>query len=251
MKLISWNVNGIMSRVNDGKLEEIFETEPDIFCIQEVKNKPKELSSDIIHRKGYNSFFYHGIKYNGYGSGVATYTKMEPISLKHGFCDKYDNEGRIQRLEFEKFNLFNVYFPSGAGKERLEDKFEFYDLFTKYVKKSGKPQVICGDFNRMSTELDSYDPKRHARASGFLPEEQEWFKEFLESGFIDSFRLFNREGGNYTWWSNRGTLREENKGIRFDYFLVNEKLKDNIVSASILSDLNNNDHAPITLELKF
>lgn len=251
MKLISWNVNGIKSRVNDGKLDKIFELNPDIFCIQEVKNNPKELDAEILHKKDFNSFFYHGIKYNGHGSGVATYTKYDPISLKHGFCNKYDNEGRIQRLEFDEFNLYNVYFPSGAKPERLDDKFEFYDLFTKYVKKSRKPQVICGDFNRMSTELDSYDPKRHAKASGFLPEEQEWFKEFLEDGFIDSFRLFNQEGGNYTWWSNRGNLREENKGIRFDYFLVNEKLKDYISNASILSNINNQDHAPILLELEF
>lgn len=251
MKLISWNLNGIMSRVNDGTLDKLFGLDPDIFCIQEVKSKPKELDAEIVHKKGYNSFFYHGIKYNGFGSGVAVYTKEEPISLKHGFCNKFDDEGRIQRLEFDEFNLFNVYFPSGAGKERLEDKFEFYDLFTEYIKKSRKPQVICGDFNRMSTELDSYDPKRHARASGFLPDEQAWFKNFLEDGFVDTFRLFNKEGNNYTWWSNRGTLREENKGIRFDYFLVNEKLKDNITGASILSDINNKDHAPISLELEF
>lgn len=252
MKLISWNVNGIKSRVDDGTLDEIFNLEPDIFCIQEVKSKPDNLSENVINKKGYNNFFYHAPKYKN-GSGVATYCKIEPISLKEGFEDnnKFDIEGRIQKIEFDKFELYNVYFPSGAGKERLEDKYEFYDLFTNYVKKSRKPQVICGDFNRMSTELDSYDPKRHAKASGFLPEEQKWFKEFLEDGFIDSFRLFNQEGGNYTWWSNYPNLREENKGIRFDYFLVNEKLKDNISNASILSEINNKDHAPIMLELDF
>ena len=115
--------------------------------------------------------------------------------------------------------------------------------------KSKKPQIICGDFNRISTINDTYH-ERYSR-NGFKKEEKKWFEDFLDSGFIDSFRLFNEDGGNYTWWSNQKTLQEENKGFRFDYFLVNDELKDNITNAAILSDINNKDHAPISLEMVF
>ena len=251
MKLISWNVCGIKNRYNDGTLDKIFNLNPDIFCLQEVHQKPRNLDKNILYREGYNSFFYPSVKYDR-SSGVATYTNSEPISLKNGFCNKFDDEGRIQRLEFENFNLYNVYFPTGDDKsnsEKNKDKIEFYELFTKYVMKSKKPQIICGDFNRISTINDTYH-ERYSR-NGFKKEEKKWFEDFLDSGFIDSFRLFNEDGGNYTWWSNQKTLQEENKGFRFDYFLVNEELKDNITNATILCDINNKDHAPISLEMVF
>lgn len=122
-------------------MEEVFGLDPDVLCLQEVKSKPKNLNKEIIYHKEYNPFFYPSYEFNGY-SGVATYTKIEPISLKHGFnSNKFDKQGRIQRIEFDEFNLFNVYFPSGASDaDSLNDKFEFYDLFTKYVYKSEKPQ---------------------------------------------------------------------------------------------------------------
>ena len=257
MKLISWNINGIIARTNDGRLDKIFEFNPDIFCIQEVKANPKNLDSDIIHKKGYYDYFYppQNPELNSF-SGVAVYSRMAPISLNHGFNNKFDNEGRIQRLEFEEFNLYNVYFPAGTPygtldkKMALEKKFEFYDLFTEYVMKSNKPQVICGDFNRIREEKDAIDPQSLRNKSGFLPKEEQWFEEFIEMGFIDSFRLFNDECGNYTWWADTSS-KEENNGLRFDYFLVNKELKDNIKNATILSDINDKDHAPITLELEF
>ncbi len=249
MKLISWNVCGIQSRYNDGTLDEIFDLNPDIFCLQEVHQKPRNLNQEILCKKDYNGFFYPSCKYER-ACGVATYSKYDPISLKNGFNNhKFDVEGRIQRIEFEEFNLFNVYFPTGSGNEKFKDKSEFYDLFTKYVNKSKKPQIICGDFNRISTINDTYHSKYNG--PGFKKEEKEWFESFLNSGFVDTFRLFNKETDNYTWWSNRGTLREENKGFRFDYFLVNEQLKDNVVNASILHQIPTKDHAPISLELEF
>ncbi len=252
MKLISWNVGGIMSRVNDGTLNKIFDLNPDIFSIQEVHTNPSKLDDEVVHKINYDSFFYHGIKYDGHGSGVATYTKFKPITFKNGFDNrKFDDEGRIQRLEFDEFTLFNVYFPTGSGEEKFEDKLEFYDLFTRYVKKSRKPQIICGDFNRIASFKDVYEPENHKYTIGCKKIELQWFQEFLDSGFIDSFRLFNKETGNYTWWPNQGKFREENKGFRFDYFLVNEELKDNVVNASILNHFVTYDHAPITLELEF
>lgn len=122
-------------------------------------------------------------------SGVAIYTKYNPTSLIHGFNSSFDNEGRIQKIGY-KFNLYNVYFPLGATKESLKSKFEFYDLFMHYVNKSNKPQIICGDFNRIVSEIDGYNPDLLRKTTGFLPEEEKWVNDFLNSGFIDSFRLF-------------------------------------------------------------
>lgn len=249
MKLISWNVNSLRKRNETGRLNEIFDLNPDIFCVQEVKVNPKNLDPHIIHKKGYYSYFYPPSKptLNGF-SGVATYTKYPPITLKHGFNNKFDVEGRIQTIEFEDFNLYNVYFPS-AGDDKFEEKCEFFELFTEYVNQSEKPQIICGDFNRGASEQDIY--KYNPRTNGFKPEEIQWFQSFLESGFVDSFRLLNKYSDKYTWWHREDKNRDKNEGLRLDYFLVNETLKDNIVNASILSKIYDGDHVPITLELEF
>ena len=251
MKLISWNVNGIKTRYNDGTLNKIFELEPDIFCIQELKQKPEKLGENILNFEGYTGYFYPSESENDVW-GVATYTKHEPISLYEGFGDnnKFDKEGRIQKFEFKEFNLYNVYVPSGSNKERKPLKYEFYEIFTKYVMKSKKPQVICGDFNRIAADIDDFDINKHKYQIGSRKEEKAWFQEFLESGFIDSFRLFNTEPENYTYWS-RKKQKIINNGYRFDYFLVNEELKDNVVGAGILQDMVTHDHAPITLKLEF
>ena len=251
MKLISWNVNGIKSRYDDGKLNDIFNLNPDIFCIQELKQKPNNLSNDILHHEGYNSYFYPTTA-NHDNWGTATYTKIEPITIKEGFerNNKFNREGRIQKIEFNQFELYNVYFPSGANKERKDLKYEFYDIFTRYVKKSKKPQVICGDFNRIASNIDDFNIKKHKYNIGSKKDEREWFNNFLKDGFIDTFRLFNKETGNYTYWHNKNQ-KKENNGYRFDYFLVHEELKENVVDAGILSDFVTHDHAPITLELEF
>lgn len=249
MRLISWNVNSIRRRNETGRLDEIFDLKPDIFCVQEFKVNPKNLDSKIIHKKGYHSYFYppSNPELNGY-SGVATYTKYPPITLKHGFNNKFDVEGRIQTIEFEEFNLYNVYFPS-AGDDKFEEKCEFFELFTEYVCESEKPQIICGDFNRGASEKDIYEYK--PTTNGFKPEEIQWFKSFMESGFVDSFRLKNKDYDHYTWWHSGDKNREKNEGFRLDYFLVSEELKDNITDASILYDIYDGDHVPITLELEF
>ena len=131
-----------------------------------------------------------------------------------------DAEGRVIRMEFENFYLYDVYCPSGASSpERLDRKYRFYDEFTKYVYKSNKPSIICGDFNRISQEIDAKNPKNIKGKSGFMPEEREWFDEILTK-YVDAFRKFHPEGDNFSWWPNRKGYREENKVYRFDYFLV-------------------------------
>lgn len=255
MKLISWNVGGIGTCYNKGYLDQLFNLEPDIFCIQEVKKNPKNLDDKIVHRRGYHNYFYPPSKeeYVKTGSsGVATFSKNAPISLKHGFGSKFDNEGRIQTIEFDEFNLYNVYFPTGGNSRKSDEtqnKYEFYELFTKYVNESDKPQIICGDFNRGASKLDIY--QHNSSKNGFRIEELKWFEEFLENGYVDSFRYINKDSRKYTWWHKDDKNREKNEGIRLDYFIVNEKLKDNIINASILHDIYDNDHVPISLELEF
>ncbi len=245
-------MGGIKASYNNGKLDEVFNLDPDILCIQEVKAEPKNVDANIIHRKGYNSFFYPSSLYKAY-SGVAIYTKFKPISLRNGFGSTFDVEGRIQKIEFEEFDLFNVYFPLGGSRNSIKtkNKTEFYKLFTNYVDQSEKPQVICGDLNRVASIKDMCNPGKNKNSDGFRPEELEWFENFLEMGFVDSFRLFNNEEGQYTWWPNHDDLKETNQGFRFDYFLVNEKLRNNIKNAQILSDIYDGDHVPILLELDF
>lgn len=243
MKIISWNVNGLKSIIEKGFLEEIIAQDPDILCLQEVK------STEIPEIENYISYNYPASELvNFYGTAI--YTKVEPLSVRKGFGDKeFDAEGRVIRMEFENFYLYNVYCPSGASsQERLGRKFRFYDEFTEYVYKSNKPSIICGDFNRISAEIDAKNPKNIKGKSGFLPEEQEWFKEILTK-YVDAFRKFHDDGDNFTWWPNRKGFREENKEYRFDYFLVSNTFENTLTESYILKDQMGSDHAPIVLEL--
>ncbi|MCG6912756.1 exodeoxyribonuclease III, partial [bacterium BMS3Abin03] len=157
--------------------------------------------------------------------------------------------------EYKEFILFNIYFPNGkASKERLAYKMDFYETFLKHLKKllkQGKKIVICGDVNTAHKEIDIARPKENSKISGFLPEEREWIDRFLDAGFIDTFRVFNQEPDNYTWWDMITRARERNVGWRIDYFYISENLKKNLKSAFILSDVMGSDHCPIGIELKF
>lgn len=244
MKIISWNVNGIKSIIKGGFFDEILSEKPDILCLQEIK------STEIPDVEGYFKFV-NPCRENPNFYGTAIYTKIEPISFRLGFGDReFDSEGRVIRLEFENFNLFTVYAPSGAkSDEKLKRKFRFFDKFTNYINKSIKPAVVCGDFNRISTVLDAKIPKNIKGKSGFLPEEEAWFKEILDTNFVDAFRMFESRGDFFTWWPNRGDLRAQNRGYMFDYFLVSKSFEKNITDSYILSDQLGSDHAPIVLEL--
>ena len=245
MKIISWNVNGINSKYKNGNLEELIKKEnPDILCIQEIRTKK------VPDFDGYSVYTYPASKDSKY-YGTAIYTKIEPLSVKKGFGDEeFDEEGRVIKFEFESFNLYNVYSPSGAGsKDKLNRKYRFFDEFTDYFKKSEKPVVICGDFNRMAGEIDAKRPELMKNKSGFMPEEQEWFKEIL-SDYLDAFREFHPEGDNYSWWKNK-EFKAENKGIRLDYFLVSKTLGNTINDCYILPDQTEYDHAPLVLDISY
>lgn len=243
MKIISWNVNGIKSTHNKGNLEELVnEQNPDVLCIQEIK------TAEVPNLDGYCLYSYPSSKRSNL-HGTAVYTKIKPLSVKKGIDDEeFDLEGRVIRLEFEKFNLYNVYVPSGAAsKEKLARKYRFYDKFTKYFKNSEKPAIICGDFNRISQKIDAKRPELMKNKSGFMPDEQKWFKEILTE-YIDAFRNFHDDGDNYSWWANK-KLRVENKGLRLDYFLVSKELENILIDSYILKDQLGSDHVPIVLDI--
>ncbi|MBT8379874.1 MAG: exodeoxyribonuclease III [Ignavibacteria bacterium] len=254
VKLLSWNVNGIRAIYKKGFLDWFKKLNPDMLCLQETKAHPDQLVDELKNVNGYESHFSSAEK-KGY-SGVVTYTKEMPVDAKNGIgIKKFDSEGRFIITEFKEFILFNIYFPNGkASKERLQYKMDFYDAFLKHCKKllkQGKKIVVCGDVNTAHEEIDLARPKENSNTSGFLPEERKWIDKFIAAGFIDTFRMFNKEPENYTWWDMITRARDRNVGWRIDYFYASENLKNNIKSASIHSTVMGSDHCPIELELKF
>ena len=252
IRILSWNVNGIRAAHRKGFLDWLKKEQPDILCIQETKAHPEQLPDELLNVEGYRSYFSSAVK-KGY-SGVAIYTKIEPKSVKKGFgIEKFDSEGRILIAEYPEFILFNIYYPNGkAREERLNYKMEFYDAFLKYVdklKKKGKNIIVCGDVNTAHKEIDIARPKENEKISGFLPKEREWIDKFLSHGYLDTFRMFNQEQDNYTWWDLMTRARERNVGWRIDYFYISESLKKKIKDAFIMPDVMGSDHCPIGIEI--
>jgi exodeoxyribonuclease-3 len=251
-RIISWNVNGLRAIQRKGFMEWFKKEKPNILCLQETKVSYDQLPKILKRIDGYHSYFCEAER-KGY-SGVAIYSKIKPLNVEYGFgIPKFDNEGRILIAEYENFILLNIYFPNGKmSEERLNYKLEFYDALLDYangLKTNGKNLVICGDLNTAHKEIDLARPKANEKISGFLPVERAWIDKFLKNGYIDTFRMFNTEPDQYTWWSYRTKARERNVGWRLDYFFVNEEFKDKIKSASILNDVTGSDHCPVDLKL--
>lgn len=251
-KIISWNVNGLRAVYRKGFLKWFKNEEPQILCLQETKVPYDQLPKTLKRIDGYYPYFCEAQK-KGY-SGVAIYSKIKPKSVEYGFgIPKFDNEGRILIAEFENFVLLNIYFPNGKmSAERLNYKLEFYDALLDHaneLKAEGKNVVICGDLNTAHKEIDLARPKANEKISGFLPVERAWINKFLKNGYVDTFRMFNNEPDQYTWWSYRTRARERNVGWRLDYFFVNKEFKDKVKSAGILNHVMGSDHCPVDLVL--
>ena len=246
MKIISWNVNGIES--TKGYLKELIDNNKDldILCIQEVKSKKQLPEFD-----GYDYVYKNLSKERG--GGVAIYSKIEPNRChKTMWPLRFPCDGRFLRLEFSDFNLITAYFPTVASNvDNLCFKYMFYDKFTQYIRKLDKPSIICGDFNRISQDIDAVNPDEMRKKSGFLPQEEAWFYYILNSGYIDAFRHSHKDEVKFSWWPNGWDAREKNKGLRLDYFLVNKELENNLKCSDILTEQKGSDHAPIVLELHF
>lgn len=252
MRILSWNVNGIRAVYKKGFLRWFLKERPDILCIQETKAQEDQIPNEIKNVLGYHTYFSSADK-KGY-SGVGLFTKEKPNLIGRGFgIEKFDNEGRILIADYEKFLLFNIYFPNGKiSRERLKYKMDFYDAFLDYVdelKNKGKKLIICGDVNTAHTEIDLARPKDNEKVSGFLPEERAWIDKFISHGFIDTFRIFKKEGGHYTWWDLRTRARDRNIGWRIDYFYVSDNLKSKVKSAFIMPEVMGSDHCPIGIEI--
>ncbi len=249
MKLISWNVNGLRAAVKKGFLEYFDSVDADIFCLQETKLQAGQIDLDL---PAYKDYWNYAVK-KGY-SGTAIFTKKEPLSVQYGLgMEEHDTEGRVITLEFEKFYMVTVYTPnSQAELKRLDYRMTFEDAILAYVKKldKTKPVVLCGDLNVAHEEIDLKNPKTNRKNAGFSDEERAKFTAFLEAGFVDSFRYFYPDlEGAYSWWSYRMNARARNTGWRIDYFVVSERLKDNLVDAKIHPDVLGSDHCPVELEL--
>jgi exodeoxyribonuclease-3 len=250
VKLISWNVNGLRAVVNKGFKEYFNELNADIFCIQETKMQEGQLD---ISFEGYKQFFNSAIR-KGY-SGTAIFTKIEPQKVTYGIgIDEHDTEGRVITLEFEKFYLVNCYTPNAQRElTRLEYRMKWEDDFRKYLINLDKikPVILCGDLNVAHEEIDLKNPKSNRGNAGFTDEERNQMTNLLNSGFVDSFRfLYPNQTDSYSWWSYMGHAREKNVGWRIDYFIVSEKLKENIVEAKIHPQIYGSDHCPVEVDMK-
>lgn len=254
MRIISYNVNGIRAAIKKG-FNDWLETNPaDIVCLQETKAMKDNIDHEAIEGMGYQNYWFSAEK-KGY-SGVAIFSKIQPDNVEYGNgMEQSDAEGRVLRADFGDITLINAYFPSGtSGDERQTYKYEWLDEFFDYLmelRKKRKKLIICGDYNICHKEIDIHNPVGNKKSSGFLPEERAWMDKFFDSGYIDTFRHFNKDPHHYTWWSQRfPTVRLQNKGWRIDYISVTEALKNNLKHAEIFPDVKHSDHCPIYLELK-
>jgi len=249
MLLLSWNVNGVRAAHKKGLMDWFYTAKPDILCIQETKASEDQIPMDLRYPEGYETYFASPAGRTGY-SGVGLITKPKPDAVEKGIgVPEFDREGRILKAEYPGFTLFNVYFPNGgSGPERLSYKLRFYDAFLEHVKGLERV-VVCGDVNTAHKEADIARPKENLNRSGFMPVERAWLDKLLSPGFTDTFRLFNQDGGNYTWWDMKTAARDRNVGWRLDYFFVSEDLRDKVKSATIHPEVTGSDHCPIGLEL--
>ncbi|MCX6013890.1 MAG: exodeoxyribonuclease III [Chloroflexi bacterium] len=252
IKILSWNVNGIRSIANKTLFPLIQNESPDILCLQEIKAQQEQLGDHLLNPEGYYTNWCSGSR-KGY-SGVATFTREKPIDVKYGIGQPdFDNEGRILITQYPEFTMMNIYFPNGKKDSiRLKYKMDFYEFFLKYandLKKKGEKLIICGDFNTAHKEIDLARPKANEKISGFLPEERAWLDKFVSNGYVDTFRLFDRSPGQYSWWDMKTGARERNIGWRIDYFFTTQNLIPAVKSAFIMKEITGSDHCPVGIIL--
>lgn len=237
-----------------GLLEWLQQANPNVVCIQETKANKDQVDTALIEEAGYPYHYWFSAQKKGY-SGVAIFCKEEPNHVEFGTgIESMDFEGRNIRVDYDNVSVMSLYLPSGTNIARLEHKLEYMDLFQEYInalKQTLPNLVICGDYNICHEAIDIHDPVRNKNVSGFLPVEREWIGNFIDSGFIDSFRYLNKEPHNYTWWSYRANARANNKGWRIDYNMVATPLQENIKRAVILPQAFHSDHCPHMVELHF
>ncbi|MGP6239343.1 exodeoxyribonuclease III [Cuniculiplasma sp. SKW4] len=248
MKLLSWNLNGLKSAIQKGLMDIILSGKFDIMAFQEIRSDGKGLPLEFS-TSGYR-IITNPAKKAGY-SGTMTLSREEPLSVS---TEMSMDEGRVLTTEFENFYLLNCYFPnSRRDLSRLQMKLDFDRRFAEYAKRleGRKPVIICGDLNVAHTEMDIARPDDNHKSAGFTDEERAWMTEFLNAGYVDTFRMFHKEGGQYSWWSYMHNARAKNIGWRIDYFIVSKSIEKRVKDSGILSDVTGSDHAPIYLDVEF
>ncbi|MBC2837989.1 exodeoxyribonuclease III [Robiginitalea sp. SC105] len=252
MKIASYNVNGIRAAIRKGFLDWLAKAGPDVICLQEIKAQKEQLDLELFEKAGYPYHYWFSAEKKGY-SGVAILSRQKPDRVVRGTGIGYmDSEGRNIRADFSGVSVMSLYLPSGTNIARLDHKLQYMADFRDYVdglKQELPDLVICGDYNICHRPIDIHDPVRNKNVSGFLPVEREWIGDFIDSGFIDSFRHFNPDPHHYTWWTYRAGAREKNKGWRLDYGMVSRPLEDRLARSVILPEARHSDHCPILLEL--
>ena len=262
MKLYSWNVNGIRAVLRKGDFQSfIAKHNPDILCLQETKANRDQVEIDLPDYEEY----WNSAEKKGY-SGTAIFSKHVPLSVVEGIpesivkqyklVDGYGDttkEGRVLTLEFEPFYVSTVCTPNAKDDlSRIPMRQNWDPAYLAYMKQleTVKPVIFCGDFNVAHTELDLARPKENEGKKGFTHEERSGFEAMLGAGFVDSFRMFEKDGGHYSWWSAWGGARDRNVGWRIDYAMVSSQLKDVVMHAQIHSDVYGSDHCPVSVELR-
>ncbi len=252
MRIISWNVNGIRAAIKKGFWDWFANDQADIVCLQEVKARREQLNGQLEAASGYE-IHWNAATRPGY-SGVASFLRTAPLRTQTGLgIEEFDSEGRVLLHEYERFFLFNIYFPNGQRDHgRLDYKLRFYDAFLEEAEKlrqTGKAVITCGDFNTAHKEIDLKNPKANENTSGFLPVERAWMDKLTDYGYVDTFRLFHQEPEQYTWWTYRFNARKRNIGWRIDYFFIDREHVAMVKDAFILPEVGGSDHCPVGIEL--
>jgi len=253
MKIITWNVNGLRAVLRKQALAWVWNQDPDVLCLQEVKARPEQLT---VEQRGSLPMphVWNPAQQPGY-SGVTTFYKEAPLEIQLGLGEpKFDVEGRTISTLHRGFRLFNIYFPSGQrGQERVAYKLDFYDCFLKRCDRlhaAGENLILTGDFNTAHQPIDLKNPKSNQKTSGFLPEERAWMQKYLDHGFVDIFRQLYPERVQYTWWTNILNARQRGVGWRLDYFLISQALVPRVKDVIIHDQVLGSDHCPVELILK-
>lgn len=252
MRVITYNLNGIRSAIKKGFIDWLKTDPADVVCVQEIKAEKENVDLKLFEEIGYHSYWFSAEK-KGY-SGVAIFTKRQPDNVVYGSgIAQSDQEGRVIRLDFGDVTVINAYFPSGtSGEIRQTYKYQWLDEFFGYVgelRKTRPNLIICGDYNIAHKEIDIHNPVSNKKSSGFLPEERAWMDRWFENGFVDSYREFNKDPHNYSWWTVRANARANNKGWRIDYISVTDTLKERLRGAAIYPGVVHSDHCPVYIDL--
>jgi len=252
MKIISYNVNGIRAAMKKDFVKWLQAANPDVLCLQEIKATEDQIDTEALKQAGYAYQYYYSAQKKGY-SGVAVLCKTKPDHVAYGTgIATMDNEGRNLRVDYGDLSIMSMYLPSGTNDDRLRFKFEYMEQFLVYATalREERPHlIICGDYNICHKAIDIHNPTGLKNTSGFLPQEREWMDRFVAGGFVDTFRMFNDQPDQYSWWSYRGGSRERNKGWRLDYHMVTTAMQDRVQRAVILQEAVHSDHCPVLVEV--